>query len=588
MYLAILERVLSCRILWRVIMPKTPLSNPSARWFPPTISYGNFDFIEANGYPTPTPSISYRINRTNAQGYLSQTKNITLNGVVYTDHKRYSATPDERNPLVTLQKAIALKSGLLLNNLPTTLNKDLQILKIYCKSAGSSQDIIISSGYAVIESMNFDTDSDPSLRTIPYTINFVEYTFDENNIKKSGISMLHDPINRQYLVSSIEDSIEITPNFDKKYMITSTGNLAITASWPTYTVVHSLSANGLPSSSGALYEAAKWINSRGKEALSTLSGILPIDISIQPIKLYNLDRNIDISDTQGSINVRDTFMMKPFGDQNNFIDSCTISESVDEAFNRTIDIRGQVEGLQPIDLSYVTGNIFTYSNFDGHAIRYGRNAIRPLYSGIYKSNRYFEALSGYQQITGLMFTRASQVDGMFRQIIPNSRYSNEFAASFPGYASTPLHPIPVSITEGLNPNNGTIDYAYTYNNRPLALISGALTESFSIDDTGPTFITSNISVIGRRLGPIVYFPAPNYKNNGERTVTYDGIFNSPTGIKGMQFDQNILNSIDSLVDNFKPQSPYTGILTSDTSTITLSESRVVRTKVWKYTKCSDT
>jgi len=569
-------------------MPKTPLSNSSARWFPPTIVYGNFEFIEANGYPTPTPSISYRINRTNAQGYLSQTKTITLNGVVYTDHKTYSATPSHHNPLITLQKAIALKSGLLLNNLSTPLDKELQLFKIYCKAAGGAQDIIISSGYATIESMSFDTDADPLLRTIPYTINLIEYAFDENNIRKSGISMTHDPIDKQYLVSSIEDSIEITPNFDKKYMITSTGNLTTTISWPTYNIIHSLSANGLPSRSGALYEAAKWINSRGKEALSTLSGILPIDIGIQPIKLYNLDRNIDISDTQGSITVRDTFMMKPFGDQNNFIDSCTISESVDDAFNRTIDIRGQIEGLQPIDLSYVTGSIFTYTNFDGNAIRYGRNAIRPLYSGIYKSNKYFEALSGYQQITGLMFSRASQIDTMFRQIIPNARYNNEFSTNFPTYASTPLHPIPISITEGLNPINGTIDYAYTYNNRPLALISGALTESFTIDDTGPTFITSDIFVIGRRLGPIIYFPAPNSKNNGEKTVTYDGIFNSPTGIKGIQFDQDILNSIDSLIDNFKPQSPYTGILISDTNTITLSESRVVRTKVWKYTKCSDT
>jgi hypothetical protein len=570
-------------------MPKTPLSSnsSSSKWFAPTISYGNFEFIESNGYPTPTPSISYKMNKTAAQGYLSQTKTITLNGVVYTDHKRYSSTPNAYNPLVTLQKAIALKSGLLLNNLPTPLNHELQILKIWCRSAGGAPDIIISSGYAVIDSMNFDTDADPSLTTIPYSISFTEYAFDEHNMNKSGISMLHTPLDRQYLVSSIEDSIDITPNFDKKYTITSTENLNTTIFWPTYTITHSLSAVGLPSLSGALYEAAKWINSRGREALSTLSGILPIDINIQPIKLYNLDRTVDISDTQGSITVRDTFMMKPFGDPNNFIDSCTISETVDDAFNRTIDIKGQIEGLQPLDLSYITGNIFSYSNFDGHAIRYGKNTIRPLYSGIYKSNKYFEALSGYQQITGLMFSRASNMDNVFRQIIPNSRYHNQFATNFPNYSSTALHPIPVSITEGLNPINGTIDYAYTYNNRPLALISGALTESFSIDDTGPTFITSNISVIGRRLGPIAYFAAPNYKSNGERTVTYDGIFNSPTGIKGIQFDQAILDSINSLVDTYKPQSPYTGILTSDTSTITLSESRVVRTKTWKYTKCSD-
>ena len=53
-----------------------------------------------------------------------------------------------------------------------------------------------------------------------------------------------------------------------------------------------------------------------------------------------------------------------------------------------------------------------------------------------------------------------------------------------------LNPIPVSITEGMNPYEATVTYNYSFNNRPQNIVPNALSESLSVDDNSAiaTFI----------------------------------------------------------------------------------------------------
>jgi hypothetical protein len=68
-----------------------------------------------------------------------------------------------------------------------------------------------------------------------------------------------------------------------------------------------------------------------------------------------------------------------------------------------------------------------------------------------------------------------------------------------------LNSQPKSISLGLNEFTGEITYNVEFNNRPLNLISGVLTENISINDTYPGDVFAVIPVIGRPTGPILQY-----------------------------------------------------------------------------------
>lgn len=516
----------------------------------PEITYGSFKFIGASGFPTPNVNMSIGIERTSSEGYLGTSTTISLDGVI--------ASGTGYNPMANFILASTLHSGLLKQTNPS-------YLVIVSKQDGGTGSYTIFSGLAAVESISFDTDSDPSLNKIPYDVSFK--SIESRTPPQSGLSEISE---KTFFVQSVQDSYDIAPNLDQLYPLTS-GDIALTGKlYPTYTITRNMSAQGKNTPRGALYEAAKWVNYRAMEVTS-LTGIVPTAIFIP----YNFERDIDINSTEGSVKVRDRFLAKPSGSP--WIEKCTVSTTVDDTYQRTVNIKGSIEGLEEFTWLNVTGNIFPTAT--GTSAEF----IRPIYSGIIDPNsKYINAVSGYKQITGIMLTRATIFDTYTKEAVPTDTNNQQ---SFPNYRKTDLNPIPLSITEGLNPSRGTIDYSYSFNTRPLALMSGALTESFKIDDNGPALNYTPISIIGRRLGPLMYFPGS--KKAGSRTVTYEGTFNSPTGLKRIREDTDLMKSIDNLLDAFKPESPYTGLLSTNNRTINFSESRILHTKTWQYTKCAD-
>jgi len=63
--------------------------------------------------------------------------------------------------------------------------------------------------------------------------------------------------------------------------------------------------------------------------------------------------------------------------------------------------------------------------------------------------------------------------------------------------------IPLSVSVGHNLNQGQITYSYVYDDRPSNAITGALTEIITINDNNPNDVFAVISVMGRRLGPVL-------------------------------------------------------------------------------------
>lgn len=518
------------------------------------IQYGNFKFLAESGYPVPKATIDINNKRTGSEAYFGSTKTINLDGIIYRGlmRKQYNSTPAPRSDASSsglIDQAIKFKNLLL-----GQPGKEPKLFTILANT------IPIVSGSGYINSINFDTSDNHAVNFIKYSVGIELYDTQTGiNTADSGV---------KYNLSSIADSYEIETQLDKTY---TTGDFGPAAAFmPTFNISRTLSAAGLRNISGSLYEAVKWINDRQK--YFPFTGIFPTSV----FPLYNHNRSLDINESAGSVSIRDTFLCKLSGSP--WIDTCNISTSVSENFNREIKIQGKIEGLHKFDnLTALTGALILKAS--------GQQLIFPMLSGSLTNDntKYTNALSGYLNITGSMFNRALLYDSAGRSLVYNT---TTISTNFPNYNQKPLHPVPLSITEGLSPIRGEIEYAYTYNTRPQAIITGALAETINLSDNGPSQKIQSTNVMGRRLGPVVYFYT--YQSGvGERTVSYEGVFQGQVAFKKFKVDSNILKAIEDYILQFKPSAPFTGLITSNSTNLNMSENRIRRSITWQYTKCAD-
>ena len=64
---------------------------------------------------------------------------------------------------------------------------------------------------------------------------------------------------------------------------------------------------------------------------------------------------------------------------------------------------------------------------------------------------------------------------------------------------------PTSVSVASNEAQGTISYNLEFNNRPLNCVTGAISESITINDTYPGDVFASIPVLGRRTGPVLQY-----------------------------------------------------------------------------------
>lgn len=525
-----------------------------------SIQYGNFKFLSENGFPVPKATISINNRRTSSEKYLGSTKTINLDGIIYRKlmKKQYNDSPAaqvDQSSSGLLNQAINFKKSLL-----TQPGKEPRLFTILANNTP----LVSGSGY--ITSINFDTSDKYAINSIKYNIGIELYDTQTGNY-----STADDKPAYPYNVSSVSDSYEIETKWDNIY--SSNSNFSASASfYPTFTISRTLSAAGLRSISGSLYEAARWINDR--QLYFPFTGVFPTAV----FPLYNHNRTLDINETAGSINIRDSFLCKTQSIESPWIDTCSISTAISDNFNREIKIQGKIQGLYKFDnLIALTGNLMLKPS--------GEGLLFPLLSGSLRNDntKYTNAVSGYASITGSMFNRALLYDSAAQTLIYDN---NSISSNFPNYKKKPLHPVPMSVTEGLSPIRGEIEYSYTYNSRPQPIITGSLAETINLSDSSPSQRIASTSVLGRRLGPVVYFYT-NQSGVGERTISYEGVFQGQTAFKKFIVDSRILKAIEDYMLNFKPSSPYTGFITANTTNLNMSENRIRRSITWQYTKCSD-
>jgi hypothetical protein len=125
-----------------------------------------------------------------------------------------------------------------------------------------------------------------------------------------------------------------------------------------------------------------------------------------------------------------------------------------------------------------------------------------------------------------------------------------------------LNPIPISMTESHRKSVGEIDYSFEFNNRPLNLIQGSISESLTVNDTFPTQQIAEIFVLGRKLGPVLQDLGT--VTSSSREVTLEVVIPRPRMIgQRLIFPTNIFTAATGLVEQLNPK--YTFGTTTATS-----------------------
>jgi predicted secreted protein len=417
-------------------------------------------------------------------------------------------------------------------------NQDGQIFKVSC------EDTVFFSGLARVNKIDFQKSNDNWVFTAPYTIEL------EMDVEGSGEdSGLIPP----YIADFSEEwSVEFIEDKAPFYWTINEG-ATVDANSYQFRVTHNVSAKGKTAYSVSGLIKPSWQQARDyvlpklgyDGTILTQSGLFNVGANYTA---FNHIRSNQISETDGSYTVAESWLViNPTGTgvPGKALEDFTITSrtSIENGLTN-VSIEGNIQGLE--ERSY-TGILTT------------------------TSSKYSNASGYWSVVRPRIYYRAKQI-----------------AQSI---ALRPLNISPVSTTIGHSLSNGTISYAYEYNDRPSVCITGALQEVIQISDSYPVDVFASLVVLGRAAGPILQqistVTAPT------RQLVVDVIMQPPTGC------------IRSSVQSFLAQRPYSAVndivvaveedlegsygqvfKQSDSDQWDASIGKYNRTVTWTYMNCS--
>jgi hypothetical protein len=170
-----------------------------------------------------------------------------------------------------------------------------------------------------------------------------------------------------------------------------------------------------------------------------------------------------INKEAGSYNVEESYILYSGSP---VVHSLSINTDFDQSERKTVSIDGTIQGLS-------TGDPFdNEKNNYANAIEYYNRVVSPNPNSGIRSDTY---------------------------VIPSAYFWGKAVSDLNW-----LNPIPLSKSLGRDLGAGTISYAFQFDDRPPALVSGSVSESISVNDTYPGEIFSATPVIGRNQ-PILQY-----------------------------------------------------------------------------------
>lgn len=506
------------------------------------IKYGGFSFKD-NNLSIPKISTSTDLNFTDGGALLGGVLNITLQGQILGT----GVLNDISNYKLPAVNTAWFGLADLVNKIESGFSRDYQNLDINC---GDNHAVIWGIGNydpltTKVQNIKFSNNTDNNwLQIIDYTIDLqTEITGITDYISTVG--------NTECYVSSIENSYSIEPIMENNFYSTNPpinnnsppatdmqfrGKLYPYISgeifYPGYTITRRLGATGRSSKP----RDNKPSSSAVQNAKAFVTGILYRDTSIYDVisNLTIFDRvtTIDVSDTDGRYSINDTFIAYSGLITKPYTEKFSITNSSDEKLNRTVTIEGSIQGLK--------------------TLKANKN---DLYWNLQDTDDYL--LPTYQEDNNTAYLSASgALDGIISQELPYYRclstafpsgFLNEYNSLLNPWSGW-LNPMPVNSRVQHNIAQSTIDYTFTFNSRPIALVSGALTEDLGVEDNYATRDMATQSVFLRNplLQDMGTYTIPS------RTINYSARFPSVTGNIRLALNPNALSMINTAIEQFNP------------------------------------
>jgi hypothetical protein len=540
---------------------------------PSYIKYGDFSFKGASGYPVPSISISKEQQRDGAGKAIGATVTITLEGQIYSG-----------SGVTAFNNLLILESGL-----RNTFSIDGQNLTIGCGDNTSTTNIVYS-GIKISKYGASKTDNNWT-STIDYSIEL------QSEVKDASNSIFH--------VSQTQDDYTIETIDEYNWTARSPlilGSLGFGSpkydaglAYPLYRITRTLGAVGkfIPTGTGiggsglsAVSGAKDWVNFHLSQT-PKYTGVID-----KGLTLYNFVRSINVSDTEGSYKITDTWLGMP-GNALGYIETFSVENTLDNTMLRTVVINGSIKGLEP----FQSGNIY-----DTNSVTYITGGLSGSLATLHNSftkndkdynNKFIAAISGYSGVKIEMLNRANSFANTGDRSFFPPLFKDQFKSdrNRPNGYENAMNPIPFNIQEGFNPSEGTVTYSWTFNNRPINLIPGSISETLTVEDTSAIPVIASIFVLGRKLGPILQDLGTI--TAASRNVTFEVIFPRPTGLKNLAFPIEHFNAVTGAVEAFNPgnmsYNPINGGVKSyikqDSSTWNPSEGRFTKIKGWEWIRC---
>jgi len=523
------------------------------------MTYGAFKFDPGMGFPVPQVSISKEFDRDQAGRLIGGRTIVSLEGVIYNNiHDLDFQT------FLTREK-----------NLRDAFSKDT-FIKFGC---GNNENAPSYSGNAKVNRLSIDKTENRWVSTIGYNVDLIveDIPTISQECTTTGI----------YNVTSCQDEWNMEIIDEYSYVNSPVGanvlrqalNFPLGSKYPIYRISRTIGAVGkfIPTGNNlgisAIAGAKKWVTCRLNTAPeSSLTGML------SGIVLYNFVRSVSIDDPGGSYRLTDNWIGVPTGYSTSglYIESFNIDSSLDSSYLRTVTINGTIKGLEPFD----SGKIYDKSII-GTGLGGSISPMAQLVRSDGSTSKFDKALSGYDSIKNNMFTRVQSF--VEKQNNPSGIFRRFF-----GRDENTINPLPLSVTEGFNPTEGSVTYSWVYNNRPLNLISGSISETLTINDSFPTQVIAELFVLGRRLGPVMQ-NLGTY-TTASRDVTFDVVMPRPTGLAGIRFPKTAYVQITGLVESMNPMfllgsSVCKSFVKNNTENWSVTEGRFTKQKTWVWQHC---
>lgn len=296
-----------------------------------------------------------------------------------------------------------------------------------------------------VDSIEFD-DQSRWTHICGYTVNLRTNRFiSEANGSDTNFHSSEDAF--EYYISDAQNEWSIS---ESDQYTASTGNYA--DQQKIYTIGHNVSAVGQRTwDDGEISDPIAQASGYVHHVIGLGSGGLPGNFLNLPDNyvVYNRKISESINPFTGSYGVDEEFTLGPSG----------------QAATETIQISVEND-LSPFTRVSIQGSIAGFST-----------------SGITDRivNKYENAQAYWASVSGLIYDRANNHTD-----------------------SCSLNTVPLSTSIGKNPQEGTISYNFSYDNRPSNTIAGSLTEDIQVSDTYPGQIINIVPVIGRSQ-PIIQY-----------------------------------------------------------------------------------